>query len=140
MRVVLALSAWLFLTLAAVAPAQPQPGEEAIKDILTGVKGWSVLAEFTQSGTPSNNATKLAWQFYREGSKVRGRTTNMAPGYNCDFDIVVLEDGFEFSTRARWCTDVTDPVTTRLVHDPADKAYPFKNLDTPLKWWLAPQP
>jgi hypothetical protein len=140
MRAVLALSTCLFLASAAVAAAQSAPGEEAIKDILTGSSGWSVFAEFTQANTPTANATRLAWRFYREGRLLKGRTTNMAEGYNCDFDVVVRDDRLEFSTRARWCSDVTDPVMTALVYDPADKAYPFKNLSTPLKWWLAPQP
>jgi hypothetical protein len=140
MRAVVALTTCLILASAGGAAAQSPPGEEAIKDILISSTSWSVFAEFTQGSTPSDKATKLVWRFYRDGPLFKGRTLNMAKGYNCDFDVVVRDDSLEFSTRARWCADVSDPVMTALVYDSADKAYPFKNLSTPLKWWLAPQP
>lgn len=109
-------------------------------NILTSNKGWIVYAEFTQGTTPTEKATRLGWRFLQDGHVVKGRTTGMAEEYNCDFDIVVRDDGFEFSTRARWCAAGTVTVMTPLTYDATDKTYPFKNLSTPLKWWLAPKP
>lgn len=55
-------------------------------------------------------------------------------------NIVIRDDGFEFSTRARWCAAGTVTVMTPLTYDATDETFTFKNLSTPLKWWLAPKP
>jgi hypothetical protein len=133
------LAASLLLTSAALATDE-RPGQAAIQELLTGSRGWNVLVEFTPEKVPSDRATKLAWEFYRVGSGIKGRTTNRAAAFNCDFEVQVRDNGFFVSPRARGCTNVPDANLTMLDYDPQDRIYPFKSLATPQKFWLTPQP
>ena len=78
----------LLLTSAAIATDE-RPGQA-----MTGSKGWNVLVEFTPEKVPRDRATKLAWEFYREGSAIKGRTTDRAAAFNCHFEVQVRDNGF----------------------------------------------
>ena len=134
------LSTFCLPALQALASERSAPGREAIGTILTEAKGWAILIETTESLTPGDRANTKSVEFFRRGSDVVGRTTSMAPGYNCEFTVRLREDGFDFSAKARGCAGYTDDMPfTSVQYDAADSAYPFKRLNVPQKWWFSPK-
>ena len=116
------------------------PGQEAIKDILTGAKGWTFLSEFTDGSTPTERANTVTWEFQREGSGIKGRTTHLAAGFNCEFEVAIRDGGFDFNSRARGCSQFDVTIMLPLYYDPKDGTYPFKNRpSSPQKMWLMPK-
>src|SRR5829696_3239365 len=95
------------------------PGQEAIKEMLTGTKDWTLLFEFTDGSTPTERANKVGWEFQREGSAIKGRTTHLAAG-NCEFEVAPRNDGFDFNSRARGCSGYDVTLMVPLYYDPKD--------------------
>lgn len=121
------------------ATEKPALGQEAMANIMTGGKGWEVLIELTTETKPSDRATKLGFEFVRRGSEVVGRTTNLLAGANCEFRVVLRDDGFDFQA-PRGCSGANEnePLTS-VEYDAKDEKYPFKRLTAPMKWWLTPK-
>ena len=118
------------------------PGKEAIAERLTGTPGWVVYIDTTPELQPTDRATRAGYQFFRRGAEVVGRTTALAEGFNCEFKVHVRDSGVDLHPKSRACNERygDDAPYTQLEFDPADSAYPFKRLNVPQKWWLAPKP
>jgi hypothetical protein len=134
---VVLLAAWLLAAGIAGASNPSSPGREAIIEILTKAKSWTVYIEHGGGDKPSDRAGVQKYQFFRRGSEVVGRTMQLAPGFNGEFKVIVHDNGFDFE---RCCRYPPGTPMTSIDYDPNDKTYPFKRADTPQKWWFSPEP
>jgi len=137
MRAVLLLLTLCLFTIPMAGASDPSsPGREAIIEMLTKPKAWSVYIEHAGGEKPSNHAGVQHWKFFRRGSEVVGRTMQLASGYNGELKVIVRDDGFDFE---RCCMYPPNYPMTSVYFDPSDKTYPFKRSNTPQKWWLSPE-
>lgn len=121
------------------------PGEssrEAVADMLVRPQGWFVFIETTPEAKPTDRATRAGYLFFRRDGDVVGRTTALAEGFNCEFKVRLRNNGVDLHPKSRACNERygDDAPYTMLEFDPADAAYPFKRLNVPQKWWMAPRP
>jgi hypothetical protein len=135
--VMVSSAAYLFVAVMANASELSSPGREAIIEILTTSKGWSVFVEHGGGEQPSNRAFRGRYEFFRRGSEVVGRTTHLAPGFNGEFEVIVRDNGFDFQ---RCCGYPPSTPKTSVDYDPNDKTYSFKRANVPQKWWFSPEP
>ena len=128
----------LFLLLVSTSSAfdSSPTGAEAIRELLTRVKEWTVLRELTPASTPTDGAGVEGFEFFLRGGELVGRTTHMADGYNCEFVVIVRDNGFDFSR----CGGYSIAELRSVDYDAGDTKYPFKRLDAPVKVWLTPKP
>lgn len=129
--------------LAALAlPAAGATPAEAITDVLVRPQGWVVYIDTTPALTPTEQATRIGYLFFRRNGEVVGRTTAMAEGFNCEFKVRVTAEGVDLHPKSRACNDRygDDAPHTRLTFDPADSTFPFKRTNVPQKWWMSPRP
>jgi len=110
-------------------------GQQAIKEILGGTKRWTFIFEFTPENLPTDRASSTEFEFFWRGSEFVGRTTKFVGGSNCEFNLTIRDDGFDFQR----CGGFGEASVASLDYYPDDKAYPFKRLNAPQKLWLAPK-
>src|SRR5687768_10403055 len=97
MRAILSVFAsCLLFVFVASATDQGAPGEQAIKEILAGVKGWTFIFEFTPENLPTDRASSTEFEFFWRGSEFVGRTTKFVGELNCEFKLSIRDDGFDF--------------------------------------------
>jgi hypothetical protein len=111
-----------------------QEGEtlREIETLLLKTKGWQFFWEQTDQRVPSAVASKGAMEFFRRDGKLIGRTTHMIAG-NCEFEVLLREDGFTFE----WCGGYRTPQSS-VSFDRTDTHFPFKNIAVPRKVWFQP--
>jgi hypothetical protein len=119
MRTIFFRVACLAFISAATAAETTAPGHKAIEEILLGPKRWIVFYEWTAEMTPGNQAIPNELEFFRRASEMAGRTVNFVGAMNCEFKIVLRDDGFDYPHC--YSTDVLVAVN----YDPNDKKYPF---------------
>lgn len=130
----------LLAVLSGLGHASTAPAE-TLTDVLVRPQGWIVFIETTPETKPTDRAAKVGYQFFRRDGVVVGRTTALAEGFNCEFKVRIRASGVDLHPKSRACSDRygDDAPYTMLEFDPADSAFPFKRLDVPQKWWLAPR-
>jgi hypothetical protein len=121
-----ALAIALVLSASAHA-ADNAPGEQAIRNILTKPKSWTLYYDHTDSLTPPANATKMTFAYFERDGKLMSRHVVEFGG--CELEVALRNDGFSF----RWCPPLEGAPS--LSYDPGDPQYPFKNRE-PRKMWL----
>ena len=134
-RVAFAIWAGFVLT-APVAAQSLETGREAVAELLTKTKSWTVYIEHGGGDVPTSRAGVGRWEFVRRGSEIVGRTLHLAPGLNGEFQVVVRDNGFDYR---RCCGYPANYPLTSINYHPEDKKYPFKRTDAPQKVWLSPQ-
>jgi hypothetical protein len=115
----------------------PAAAQEAARqhevEVLLSKASWNFFWEQTDQPVPSAGASKGAMDFFRRGGKFVGRTTHMIAG-NCEFEVVVRDDGFIFE----WCGGYRMPQSFVSL-DRTDTNFPFKNIAAPRKVWFQPK-
>ena len=112
--------------------AQTESGQHAMETLLANAKTWTFFWENTDQPVPSTAAIKGTMEFFRRDGKLFGRTTHMIVG-NCEFEVVLRDDGFTFE----WCGGYQTPQSS-VSFDRTDAKFPFKNIAKPLKVWFQP--
>jgi hypothetical protein len=65
----------LLFVFVANASDKGAPAQQAIKEILAGVKRWTFVFEFTPENLPIDRASSTEFEFFWRGSEFVGRTT-----------------------------------------------------------------
>jgi hypothetical protein len=126
-----------------IAPAAGQPekapsslGVEAIKRMLTSHKQWTLYWDLASAGQPrtgsrtSDRSSSATLEFMRIGPRLVGHENDQVHHMECEFDVVVSENGFSFAR----CVGSENTLT----HDPTARDYPFKQRTGHMMFWLAP--
>jgi hypothetical protein len=115
----------------------PSPlGVEGIKRVLTSHKQWTLYWDLAAVGRPrigsrtSDRSSSATLEFMRVGPRVVAHEDDPVHHLECEFDVVVTENGFTLARCVGW--------ETTLTHDPADRDYPFKGRTHSMLLWLAP--
>jgi len=111
-------------------------GVEAIKRVLTSHKQWTLYWDLAAVGRPrigartADRSSSATLEFMRVGPRVVAHEDDPVHHLECEFDVVVSENGFTLVRCVGW--------ETTLTHDPADRDYPFKGQTHSMSLWLAP--
>jgi hypothetical protein len=119
------------------AGAQPRQsgsaiGAERLKVILTEQPRWTVYwSSLGVAPRPPASAASGIIQFSRRGDKIMGQLSIPVFGQECEFEVVIKDDGFRYPGCARFDKDIT--------YDPDDQEYPFKGTGGSNAYWFRPQ-
>jgi hypothetical protein len=107
-------------------------GAERVKAILTQQAHWTVYwSRLGAAPRPPATAVSGIVQFTRLGDKILGHLSIPVFREECDFEVVVKDDGFTYPG----CTRVDKDVA----YDPADQEYPFKGSMGAIVYWFRPE-
>ena len=112
--------------------AQTSVEQREIEAQLLKAKTWTFFWEIIDQPVPSAAASKGTMEVFRRDGKLTGRTTHMISG-NCEFEVVLRDDGFTFE----WCGGYRTPQSS-VRFDRTDASFPFKNIAAPRKVWFQP--
>jgi hypothetical protein len=105
---------------------------EGVTAILIQHVRWTVYwSSLGPAPRPPASAASGTIQFTRRGDKMVGHLSIPVLGQECDFDVVVKEDGFTYPGCARFDKNLT--------YDTADPEFPFKGTGGSIGYWFRPE-
>jgi hypothetical protein len=107
-------------------------GAEEIGLILTRPTLWTMYwSRLGAAPRPPASAASGSIQFIRSGDKIMGHVRIPVFGEECEFEVVIRDDGFTYPG----CTHVDKDIT----YDSADQEFPFKGAKGSIFIWFRPQ-
>jgi hypothetical protein len=107
-------------------------GADSIRAILTEQPRWTVYwSSLGAAPRPPASAASGTIQFTRRGDKIMGHLSIPVFTEECDFEVIIKDNGFSYLGCARFDMEIT--------YDPDDREYPFKGTGGSNFYWLRRQ-
>jgi hypothetical protein len=127
----------------AVAQSAGSPsavGADRIRTVLTSHPQWTVYwSSLGAAPRPPASAASGTVEFRRRGNTIIGHMSIPAFTRECEFEVLVKDDGFSYPGCMSPQDRLTNPPDRQITYDPNDRDYPFKGTGASYWYWFQPK-